>query len=207
MAEPIYIPEGYANNVLIWTVIGRDRPLTCTIGGYKPALGSALAHAEAVYEHATGAASIGNAASMSTLFTFQGVRTYYREDPTGELTAAEVIDPVVGTVNLLQEPISINNTLVVSKNTALVGRKFRGRCFGPITKVAESSINLYGQLVGSAQTDHQAMWNAFMALAATDDYSFVLLHGGDSMTRPLPTNITNFTVKGIIGSQRRRRGA
>lgn len=90
--------------------------------------------------------------------------------------------------------------LLVKKETALGGRKNRGRFYVP--GYPESAVESDGFVSPGTVTGYQANFDAFLADMIAAGFPPVVLHGDG--VGGLPTAITALRVDGRVGTQRRR---
>lgn len=94
--------------------------------------------------------------------------------------------------------------LIITKQTGLAGRSFRGRLYMP--GVDEDNIDETGAINGAEvnawQTSIDNLRTALLADAAVDD--LILLHSEGNPNAGIPTVITSFTVRNIVGGMRPR---
>lgn len=202
MAEVI-IPEGYGLAKLSWLMAGRANPVTTT-WGYSAALTPPDECALAIYNYCINNGSFSDASFMATTYTFLGVEVQQRVD--GDLVGAAEVGSVAGEFVVALPPI--NCTLLMSKRTAFVGRKFRGRSYLPNMWCAENLVDQMGNLSPEAVTTWQGIVDVFAEgpgmgepgfLTATAPYAVVLHSDGTT-----PTRITSLTAQGQMATQRRR---
>lgn len=93
---------------------------------------------------------------------------------------------------------------VVSKQTGLAGRKYRGRVYFP--GVAESDVDEAGAVAGATVNAVTAAFEDLrtdlLADASVDDV--VLFHDSETPGSVVPTPITAFTCRSIVGTMRPR---
>jgi hypothetical protein len=106
---------------------------------------------------------------------------------------------------------------LISKNTALGGRRGRGRMYIPAVK--EESVSVLGRLDTGITSRISAKLGPFLVALTTDDIPMVLLH--DPPTRwdlvdgqprrvptsgsiPAPTPVLNLSLSPVVATQRRR---
>jgi hypothetical protein len=118
---------------------------------------------------------------------------------TGDLVA-QFVSHTQGTVS--DSPITSNCALLVRKNTALGGRRNRGRFFAPPSLLNEGAVDPSGNISSGPLASLQTLWTNFFNLLATADLEPQLFHQGSSP--PAPTPVTSFTVDSLIATQRRR---
>lgn len=144
--------------------------------------------------------------SFSTTTTFVGVDLKVGQDG-GDPVIVKWASGLSGTQT---EPrLPQNCALLVTKNTALGGRKFRGRFFVP-NVLPEDAVDNVGNISTGARTDYQLVANQLLAeLALPTGVSplpvpMVLLHNQKIGGTPAPTPITSLFVDPVISTQRRR---
>jgi hypothetical protein len=131
-------------------------------------------------------------------WTFQGV-TVALGTSTGD-QIGQHLGVKVGNVSDACPPS--NCAVLISKNTALGGRRYRGRLFFPPVKLNEGAVDQSGNMSGGSVTDYQTTWDGFVGNLGVSQLEPVLFHQGASP--PVPTPITSFTVQSVIATQRRR---
>lgn len=194
----IVIPEGFANCTMITTVAGRTRPLTTSIG-VLPQPGfpkDATEIADSVYAVCTGSGKPWDNGRMIDDFTFQGVSV--TQTVGGLPVIGQHIEPSVGTAVSASMPV--NCSVLVKKNTALGGRKNRGRCYVGPFNLGEGTVDQIGIIDPSQVTTLGLEWDDFLIGIHDQDLLAILFHS-DATT---PTEITSFSVESQIATQRRR---
>lgn len=107
---------------------------------------------------------------------------------------------VVGTLaSSLGTPI--NTSIIVKKNTAIVGKRYRGRWMLPNFSVPEAQISQAGIISGGSVTALQALWDAGLAADYGSDLDPVLGHTSSEIS---PTPIVTLTVNPKIGTMPHR---
>lgn len=110
--------------------------------------------------------------------------------------------PIVGT--LAGAVQSANSAVLVTKQTALGGRKGRGRWFFPWA-VTENNVDPLGVIDAEHVAGLQTTATNTLASFVTNGCDLVLLHA-DVVGAPAPTPVTSLSISALIGSQRRRLG-
>lgn len=119
--------------------------------------------------------------------------------PTGDLLG-ELNSDIAGT--LVDNAITSNCACLVTKSTALGGRRYRGRMFLPPFRLNEGAVDAAGNIAGATVTAiNTSLFNTLTALA-TGTWFPVLFHQGAGA--PDPTPITALTCQSLIATQRRR---
>lgn len=141
---------------------------------------------------------------------------------TGDYPIGEYAATQIGTRT--EHAASPQVAALVRKNTALGGRRHRGRCYLPAGFMAGGDVLETGQLLGARQTALQTMMNFFKAdiFGSADLGQLVLLHSTatkwelnpagqprrvpdpDAPAPPAPTVITSLSVESQVATQRRR---
>ena len=195
------VPEDFYEATFIWKVNTSPKEMTCSLGLLDVSIGgprSAGDMADDVYTVATTSSNIGAADSMIDEYSFLGVVVAFGT-PTGDIIGQHLAT-VVGTVS--DSPITSNCALLVNKNTALGGRKFRGRFFGPPCLLQETAVDGSGNILGAVIPTLQARWDGLYDDLIAADIVPHLFHQG--LAPPVPTPITSLTVQSQIATQRRR---
>lgn len=104
-----------------------------------------------------------------------------------------------------------NSNLLVKKQTALGGRRGRGRCFIPWV-LQDAAVDEVGQIDGTSLGVRQGDADAWLAALTnntivTNDTPMYLLHDSrGSGTEPAPSLVTGLSVPSLIAVQNRRIG-
>lgn len=107
---------------------------------------------------------------------------------------------VVGT-NTANTGTPINTSLLLKKNTGLVGKRYRGRFMFPNMWIPEVNISQAGILSGTPYTTMQTKFQQAITDQNTAGYSAVL---GHSTSEVAPTPFTTVTLQPKIGTMSRR---
>jgi hypothetical protein len=110
--------------------------------------------------------------------------------------------PIAGT--LAGAVQSANCAVLVTKQTALGGRKGRGRWFVPWA-VTENNVDPLGVIDAEHVAGLATAASNTLASFTSNGCPLVLLHA-DVVGAPAPTLVTSLSVSALIGSQRRRLG-
>jgi len=201
MTAQYNVPGGYSQCRFIWSCVGLTDPMGTTLGVFSAEGDKAAMAADiSVAFISTILAAGGN---MGTDWTYNGL----------ELTTSDVGGPTVdqATASLagtLPNPTVVANTAtLVRKNTALGGRKNRGRLFIPPYGLFESEVNSAGFLNAGTITAVTGMWNAFLAALAVQSITPYLYHQYDPDLAELPevpTEIISFACQPQVATQRLR---
>ena len=109
--------------------------------------------------------------------------------------------PLQGQGDGSYEPISM--AVIARKNTGVLGRKGRGRCFLP-GLLTDPAVDAGGRIVASSAEGYSERWNTFLTDLATlpvgSAMAPVLLHNDGSP----PTPITGGTIAPQVGWIRKR---
>lgn len=197
----VIVPEDDATVTMIYTCGGRPKEITWGFGLFgqvTPIDGQEAA--DAIYAAATDDPSTGleicAATNMVATWHFIGVSVSVMTS-TGPLVFQH-LETVDGTMS--GEACPVNCAILFKKNTALGGRKNRGRCYLPPSNVVEGDIDAIGGIGGDALVDLQAQMNNFLTAVGEADL-FPCLHHSDGSTGTL---ISSITIEGTIATQRRR---
>lgn len=193
---PLVIPTGFMQLVYSWNLTGDPEPMVCTMG-YDVSAGTGDMNAfldarRTAYTTAWGAAGRLNVYALAKLTAYVGMGG--TSPVVYEKTYAEV-----GT--MVGHPPPSNCAVLVRKNTALGGRRGRGRMYLPPFMLAEGSVDPNGNLDSAFVTGNtQNCTTAFVT-----NMNPVLFHNSDGVTpAPAPTPITSVAVQSKIATQRRR---
>lgn len=193
--------DGFYEATLIWKATTAPQQMTCSIGIVDGSAGgprTAVAIANSMYSVMTTAGHPGAANSMVDDYQFLGV-SVAEGTSTGDIVGQKLLT-VNGSVT--DSCVPSNCALLVQKNTALGGRRYRGRFFAPPSFLNEGAVDQSGNIVPANVTALQAQWEAVRSGMVADQMEPVLFHQGASA--PAPTPITSFTVQAQIATQRRR---
>jgi hypothetical protein len=199
--NPLVIPDGFALVTLIWRWSGRLNPFTCQCGVKveNPVTPAPEQIAQDVYELSITTDNPCAPAHMFNEYSFIGVKCI--ENVGGDLLVGEYDHVTVGTI-AGQLPLINSGTVIVSKRTGVLGRKYRGRMYPPQTYLPEGSFDAGGRTTDANIALLQAQWSAWYTAMADADYTPYLLHTEASAVPP--TQITSLLVRPNMGTQRRR---
>lgn len=192
----LIIPAGYGQATFVHQCAGVTKESVWTIGFKELSFTSAAESAENAYNHFTTGDVWYNPDNFSNQWTFLGVRVTYVTE-SGIFTG-QFLDPVVGGNSLA--PVPINSAILVRKNTALGGRKYRGRMFVPPFTPAEANVTASGVIGDSQRNSIQTTLNTATDAWNGTDVTLYLLHSDST----LPTEITSLAVQSQLATQRRR---
>lgn len=190
------IPVGFANARFIFQCNGIVDEMGFSIG-FDVGLGQDATSIAIDAESAFATTVWGNGANASDQYTFVGV----------SVTEMGVSGPFLGqqftnTPGTLTNAVPPSNlSLLVNKQTALGGRKNRGRIFMPTAIVFEVEVDQAGDLTSGTVAGQQTNWAAFFAALGTATLTPYLLHSNPA---DAPTEITGFLVQSKMATQRRR---
>lgn len=196
MAE-IIIPEGYGSATLFVTMTGKSNPMTTTIGYSFGGVVPPDDAAQAVFEAATADGSILGNNLMLDSFVAQGCRVYQRDG--GLLLGGEYFSPVPGAAIGATPPV--NASLLATKSTGIVGRKYRGRMYVPNALFKETDIDQMGNISSPQFAFWVTACNTFL-----DEMNDGALGGAYLLHSDLtaPNAITSFIPRQKMATQRRR---
>jgi hypothetical protein len=199
----VIIPVGEAQATFILNVAGYAKDMTWTLGILGIDGGGPLTPGEmadiiygAVTEDAGTSPNLYEPTLMYTGWRFSGVSVSLMTE-TGPLIGQN-LTPVVGTAT--GSTVPVNCAILGTKNTALGGRKYRGRCYLPPCYPGETDIGPTGDIgsivLGIHQTGMDYALDAMTTLGCTP-----VLHHSDGTPG---TPITGITLESKIATQRRR---
>lgn len=194
----IIVPEGFFQATMIWSVSGSVSDKVCTLGLTDGDVGGRTPSqcAEDVYESVRVAGSLWIASGSYNEWTFQGVSAFQMTED-GPIVG-EFMDSDAGTAS--GEAIPTNCAILVKKNTALGGRKNRGRFYWPPYHLSSSNVTSAGVIEDVELSAFQDIWDTFYDELVSRDWAPTLFHS-DATT---PTGITGFSVESRLATQRRR---
>lgn len=193
--------DGFAEATMIWKATTAPQQMTVSVGILDADPGgprTAAAVADLMYTVFTTGGHPGAANAMIDDYQFLGVSVAVGS-PTGDIVGQHL-----ATINgsVTDSCVPSNCALLVAKNTALGGRRFRGRFFAPPSFLNEGAVDQSGNIVAANVTALQTQWDAVRSGMVAVQLEPMLFHQGASA--PAPTPITSFTVQSQIATQRRR---
>lgn len=153
---------------------------------------------------ATASGAPFKAEDMLTGWSLNRVEVYFRNSD-GDLLQGSQNTPVNGSKS--GSGLIVNCSLKVNKQTALAGRKFRGRFYAPPTYLVEGDLGVNGEISSGNQISLQSMWSSAFAAMNAEELRPVLLHswaGIPAPNPPDPTDIEAFVVQSKVGTIGRR---
>lgn len=211
----MYIPFDHLLATMVFSLAGVPREITWSMG-FKDEGGPGTDDPSVDAESIRVAYALGPyaAASMLIGWSFMGVRVQ-RGTTGGEHLIGESMLAVTGTSSAA--PLPVNCAYLMTKHTALGGRRHRGRAFLPPTSVDETLVNAAGVFLPTyASSVASAQQGVLTTLAAlTYPLEAVILHSlsrdpvtgeeiGSVGGLPSPTPITSLSVSTTLATQRRR---
>lgn len=193
----VEIPNGFGQATFAYTCMGVQEEMVWTLGIAPTGILIPATGAEDIYDSFTATTRPGHAAQFTGTWTFQGVDLTIMTGSGPILHQHRV--PIVGTKAGISPPP--NCCLLFKKNTALGGRKNRGRIFLPPCNVITGDISAAGLLATNTGNSLQTMFTTFLVAMEQNGMLPVLLH---SSVADAPTPITSFSVGTTIATQRRR---
>jgi hypothetical protein len=195
MAEVI-IPTGYGLAVMKWSMTGKSNTMSSTIG-YAGSITPPEDCAQAIYDRLVDG-SFGDASLMGNNFTFLGVTVY--QNVGGVLEGAAAETPVPGTFTTIATPPT-NSSLLYTKRSTLVGRKYRGRGYVPNCFFSELDFDNMGNMGPGIIATWQSMVGVFEdGMTDGSIAQGYILHTDATV----PTPISGFTARLKVATQRRR---
>lgn len=190
---PTPIPDGHGIATIKLSLFGTAAPIVTTFG-YLNASGTTVgANCTAIRN-----AWIANFTLAKTCHHYHFVGVHCLENVGGLEVAADVVEDSVGTLNA--EEVSPAVTACVTKHTAHVGRKFRGRMYLPAAYLAEANVDAGGTIDNATITSLQTAADGLLASLTADDLPMSLLHRDLSS----PSAVTSLLVRHSVRTQRRR---
>lgn len=195
------VPIDFYDATFVFKAATGNREMTFSIGMEDSILAGSRSAEEAaddMYDAAAQPGSIGAINSMIDDYTFVGT-SVAKGTATGD-QVGQHFAPLVGTVT--DSCVPANCAVLVKKNTALGGRRFRGRIFQPPTLLNEGAVDASGNIAAGGVAAIQATWDQFSGQLVANGYLPVLFHQG--VGAPAPTLISSLQVTSLIATQRRR---
>lgn len=193
---PVVLPVGYGVCTIAYLLVGAFRESVVTFA-FDPPVIDPQAHASTINGLLTGAGGLGNATSVSTLWSYRGVRVT-EMDESGPIGGSSD-QSIVGTLSAAPAPP--NFALLVRKVTSSGGRRNRGRMFFPPCFISEGNINEDGTIPAASVTALQSKFTALRDNLVGASLSPVILHSESPFT---PTPVTGFILQALGATQRRR---
>lgn len=192
----VIVPLGQFQSVIEWRLTGDLEPMVVTLGTSHPdpdvdATGMAFVIGSSLLD-----SPLGLAGNILQGYTLNRVITYKQEG--GGFSVGELNLGVVGTV--VSATMPQNCAVLVRKNTALAGRKQRGRWYMPPAYVNEATVDGTGTINAVGVAAMQGYINQFRTELDERGAVPVLFHSDGLPSTP----ITSFTVDSRIATQRKR---
>lgn len=192
-------PPGFANVSLQLTLTGYNRPAYVTFGCDPTSTDGAIVGAAILTAYQA-------AGSLRTIcdnaVTLTQIRVSMGTDGTADIPTV-LPTSVAGTNTITSNPASV--AALLRKNTALGGRRGRGRMFFPWC-IDDAMVDERGAINSAVVTTLTNAGTAFVGALTTGNCSMFLLHRAGQTPTAAPTQVTSMTCDPIIGSQRRRLG-
>lgn len=190
------IPEGFANVRFVYSLSGVADEMSFAIGVSPPTASEASEIAFAA-DTAYAAAGFGGSPGMYVGWSYLGTRVVKKFG--GQPQVGDYVIASVGSA--AGQTVPPNCSLLVKKNTALGGRKGRGRLFVPPYGLADTMVSNAGFLEDAQRGILQTAWDSLITELNANNLVPTLFH---SDPLDLPTTITSFTVQAQLATQRRR---
>lgn len=193
------IPVGFADATFVFQCTGRPRQCTWSMGldlSSDPSVDPTTV-AQTVYDAYVGTNDPVFPAHMCTGWSFVGVSVSKMLE-TGPIVG-QTFDTVVGTAS--NGPVPVNTSCLATKQTALGGRRNRGRAYIPPVWPPEEDVDQAGVIAPTQLGQLQGWYNSFFSTLSTGPYPPVLFHQSAPFT---PTPITGFVIGSQMATQRRR---
>lgn len=195
------VPVDYTELTYLFKVNTSPRIMTTAIGVLDISVGGPRSVSDMADDGYSAMAASNNPGAVGQMideYSFEGCVAAF--GTSGGDLVAQHLQHTQGTVS--DSPITSNCALLVRKNTALGGRRNRGRFFAPPTLLNEGAVDASGNISSSPLASLQTLWTNLFNGLATADLEPQLFHQGAGA--PAPTPVTSFTVDSLIATQRRR---
>lgn len=194
-----FLPNGYAKIIPTWTLAGSTKVFQ-TVFMIQNGADDVASAINASWRTAfcnTGRPFV--AGNMYVGYTLAKTEVYRMLG--GVLTYDLNETPIVGSkASSLGSPI--NTSILIKKNTLVIGRRFQGRHMMPNLNTAEAGISQAGIIDPTEVAALKSLWDPAMAtLNGLTGYQTVL---GHSVSEVAPTPYETVTIQQKIGTMRRR---
>jgi hypothetical protein len=200
---PSQVQNGYAHIEMTWQATTQARVSVVTLDTYFPPgtpLPTALSATVGAFLAPSGLLDITKVHPDYTL-----VRSSILARSGGALYSYVNDTPTTGASGSIFNCPPCNTTIVVQKKTIFAGRDGRGHMMLPPCRIDSNNVSSGGILLSGDHTDLQDGADATYAALATSGYQPVLNHTATiANPHPVPTVITEFLVKPVLGSDKRR---
>lgn len=198
-----FIPEEFANVTHHFTCTGVAHSISTSYGVFvgEQALGLVASFLNSLFK----ASLMQDGARLSTVYTYTGL-TMISGNVTGPHTITEQPDSLAGT--MIAQVLPPNCALLVTKRTALLGRRYRGRMFFPGGYLPESEVSSAGIIDPAVLSGHAVTLDEWLQDLEDSLNPMYLLHQFDpddpESTPVLPTKVTQLQAAPLIATQRNR---
>jgi hypothetical protein len=192
----IIVPPGYSNARFVFTCDGVVEPMGFSLGMTSVTVGTPLALAE-IARQTFKDLVWGFGDAVSNAYTFREVQVATESE--GGPVIATAFDGDVGNITAFNPPA--NCCILLTKITALGGRRNRGRTYIPAGWLFENEVDASGRIQPAAAGAMETRMNNWLAALTLEDVQPVLFHSSAPTT---PTPIIGYAASTLIGTQRRR---
>lgn len=190
---PTPIPDNYGIATVVYTLTATGEEMVTTFGFHNTGLNTADVAASDISD-----VWIASFTPATTLDSYTYTELKVLEKLGGSLLSGLFTSGAAGTVNAKPVPPAV--AVRCTKNTALAGRKWRGRMFLPPAMIAEANVNNAGVIDSTTLDSIQTKCDDLLTGLADAGYPMYLLHHDLST----PTPVTTLQVRNHVGTQRRR---
>lgn len=198
----VIVPEGEGTAQFVFNAVGVTKDCTWGVGlgdtsdfDDLTALANLIFEAFTLTEEPEGVPY--EAASFINAWAFSKVVVTFMT-PTGPLSGESTNAPISGTIT--EGGLPVNCSLLLTKETGLGGRKFKGRAYIPPLAPDEEGVTVNGQMDGGTRLNIESRYStAFTQMGVVG--AVPVLHHSDGSPGTL---ITGVSLSGTIGTQRRR---
>lgn len=187
------LPPLYSIGTLTFTSAGSVRPLQITMG-IRPGVGmTPFAQNTAFRTNFTSSTNRPfSPVNMDNQYTLTESKILFRNVAGILLTD---FDTGVTSGTKIINPLPLNTSVIVRKNTAFAGKQYRGRFLVPPCFFDEGDVDNGGQITSTAV--YSGFWANALAGLLSAGLQPVILHDDPAI---LPTDITSFSVNSRIGT-------
>lgn len=193
------IPAGYMHIIQPIQLAGASKPFSITYGVQG---GATVAESQGILNGSDAIFKDRWDNPMDTSFTMQPAVGYFRSGDGNLHLLTSTVAARAGLNNLASPPPNV--TICISKRTAFVGKKFRGRVYMP-GLLAETIVDEAGNITPANVTALQAIATGWLNDMALTTHPMVLLHQKQLVgDEPQPTTVTALVLRSVVRTQRRR---
>lgn len=194
----VVVPVGEYQCQVIHRVTGSAKQMGWTLGIRNDGASRTPSEIAASVRDAVVDSGVFAPSTASAEYSLFGVKSYFQVNPTDKLIGFASAN-VQGTGSW--QPPPVNSALLVSRNTAVAGRRGQGRIYLPPFSIDESSTSAAGALSSTLLAAMQTRFNGLLAELEAVELLPVLFGSPPAETSGI---ILAFTPQSLLATQRRR---